>query len=750
MQELESYRADRKAFLPTTWGDLVERGWDSPENPLDFAIVSGDAYVDHPSFGAAVIGRVLEADGFRVGIIAQPDWRSPEDFRRLGRPRLGFLVSAGNLDSMVANRTVSGKPRRQDAYSPGGVGGRRPDRATLVYCTRIREAFKKVDIVVGGIEASLRRLAHYDFWSDRVRRSLLLDSKADLLVYGMGERAVVRIARRLAAGERAGALRDVPGTVWKCRTAERASVDEVAERFGRAVVELPDWDALRDANEGTRAYAESFREQHRNTDALNADLLVERYGPTLVVQNPPALPLGAGESRDGPGSAEGPGAPDVPDARRRPEGRLAPGSPETPDTAALPNELDRIYELPYTRTFHPDYLEEGGVPAIEEVRFSLVSSRGCFGGCSFCSLSFHQGRRVTARSVESLVREATELTKLPGFKGNIHDVGGPTANFRRPSCRKQVTAGVCKDRQCLSPEPCRALQVDHEEYLEVLRRLRELPGVKKVFVRSGLRFDYLMLDENSTFLEELCMYHVSGRLKVAPEHIAPRPLDAMGKPGTRVYHDFARSFRRVNRELGKKQYLVPYFISSHPGTTIADAVALAEYFRDNGGSPEQVQDFYPTPGTLATCMYYTGIDPRSGASVPVPRTPREKAMQRALLQYDDPKNHALVREALELAGRRDLIGTGKKCLVPPASRRDAPPSARPEGKAGAGRKGPSNARPDGKPGAGRKRKGPGPGRNGKVGPRRDGPPSAPPDGKAGSRRKRKNGSGRGSRKSVRR
>ncbi len=631
MDDIEQYRADRLSFLPTAWSDLVERGWDAREQPLDFVIVSGDAYVDHPSFAAAVIGRVLEAAGYRVGIIAQPDWRSPDEFRRLGRPRLGFLVSAGNVDSMVANYTVSGKPRRHDAYSPGGTGGRRPDRATLVYCTRIREAFKNVDIVIGGIEASLRRLAHYDYWSDRMRRSIVLDSKADLLVYGMGETPILEIAAALAEGRRAAELTTVAGTVRRCRADDLPAVEAAAAELGRAVVELPDWDSLADANGGKRAYAGSFRQQHRNTDSINGDVLVERYGPALVVHNPAATPRGGAE-------------------------------------------LDAVYELPYTRTFHPDYIDSGGVPAIEEVRFSLVSSRGCFGGCSFCALSFHQGRCVTARSGASLESEARALTELPGFKGYIHDVGGPTANFRRPSCTQQLANGVCKDKQCLHPKACGNLEVDHSDYLDVLRRLRGLPGVKKVFVRSGVRYDYALLDSGSPFIRELTEHHVSGRLKVAPEHISPHALAAMGKPGVEVYERFEREFRRANEQIGEKQFLVPYFISSHPGTTLSDAIALAEYFRDHGGTPEQVQDFYPTPGTLATCMYYTETDPRTGARVTVPKSAREKAMQRALLQFRDPKNRALVREALVTAGRTDLIGTGPKCLVGP----DPRPRGRPQ------------------------------------------------------------------------
>ncbi len=627
MQNLSDYRADRSQFLPTHPEDLTRCGL--APGDLDFIFVSGDAYVDHPSFGPALLGRMLESHGYRVGIIAQPSWDSPQDFARLGRPRLGFLVSAGNMDSMVANYTVAGKPRRDDAYSPGGVGGRRPDRATLVYCTRIREAFKGVDIVIGGIEASLRRFAHYDFWANKMRRSILVDSKADLLVYGMGERAMLEIAAELSRGRRAAELTGIAGTVYKCHAADAPGGTPGTGTPGtgatggeRKTVSLPDWDTLQDKARGKRAYAESFREQHRNTDGLNADILVEAYGPWVVVQNPPQPTL-------------------------------------------FGDELDHLYELPYARTFHPDYLEAGGVPAVEEVRFSLVSARGCFGGCSFCALTFHQGRRIGARSKESLLREARLLSQLPGFKGYIHDVGGPTANFRTPSCEHQTKHGVCKDKQCLFPDACKQLRVDHTEYRDILRSLRQVPGVKKVFVRSGIRFDYLLLDKDQGFLRELCTHHVSGKLKVAPEHITSQALAAMGKPGMKVYEKFRRAFEKVNSEIGSKQFIVPYFISSHPGTTLRDAVALAEYFRDQGGTPEQVQDFYPTPGTVATCMYYTGIDPRNGKTVAVTTQYAEKAMQRALLQFRDPKNYRRVREALEQTGRTDLIGTGPKCLIPP-------------------------------------------------------------------------------------
>ncbi|SIQ47997.1 uncharacterized radical SAM protein YgiQ [Alkalispirochaeta americana] len=613
MTNLIDYKAPRDRFLSV---DHL------PGKQFDFIFVTGDAYVDHPSFGPALLGRLLEDQGYRVGVLAQPDWHSCDDFRRLGRPRLAFLVSAGNMDSLVANYTVTGKPRRQDAYSPSGVGGKRPDRATLVYCTRLREAFKDIDIILGGIEASLRRFAHYDYWSDSLRRSILIDSKADLLLYGMGERALLEVARQLDRGTRARNITNVAGTAWKYRTTNTDLQEHLKAFPGRALHDLPSWDDLKDSAMGTEAYARSFREQHRNTDALNADILAESYGPWRVIQNPPALPLEE-------------------------------------------ESFDRLYELPYTRTFHPDYLDQGGVPAIEEVRFSLVSNRGCFGGCTFCALTYHQGRRIQSRSTASLLREARLLTSLPGFKGYIHDVGGPTANFFRPACEKQLHRGVCKDRQCLVPKPCRELRADHRDYLEVLRALRAVAGVKKVFVRSGLRFDYVLLDRDETFLKELCSSHISGRLKVAPEHISAHALEAMGKPGAAVYQRFQERYREINRSLGLPQQLIPYFISSHPGTSLADAVELAEYFHASRISPEQVQDFYPTPGTPATCMYYTGIDPRTGKKVPSAKTPREKAMQRALLQYRDPKNWHRVREALQEAHREDLIGWKKHCLIPP-------------------------------------------------------------------------------------
>ena len=596
-----------KEFLPIARSDMDRRGWES----CDFILVSGDAYVDHPSFGHAIISRVLEREGFRVGIIPQPDWRTPESFRILGKPRLGFLVTSGNMDSMVNHYTAARKPRSEDAYSPGGAPHRRPDRAAIVYANRAREAFKGVPVILGGIEASLRRLAHYDYWSDSLRRSIILDSKADLLVYGMGERAITEIARRLASGMRAADIRDVPGIVYVSDTPP-----------GGDAVLLPSHEDLKNDR---NASAKSFRIQMENADPRSGKILSESYGSRRVIQNPPAEPLS-------------------------------------------PEELDSVYELPYMRMWHPSYVSAGGVPAFDEVRFSLVSSRGCFGGCGFCALGFHQGRIVTARSGDSLVREAILLTEDPAFKGYLHDVGGPTANFRIPACKKQERAGACGNRQCLFPEPCAKLEVSHADYLSVLRRLREVPGIKKVFIRSGIRFDYLLLDPDETFFRELCEFHISGQLKIAPEHVSSAVLAAMGKADSSVYRRFMERFAEMNRLAGKKQYLVPYFISGHPGSRLKDAIELAEFMRDHRIRPEQVQDFYPTPGTVSTCMYYTEIDPRTMMEISVPKAAGEKAMQRALLQYTRRENHELVRKALLLAGRGDLIGTGGRCLVPPVGR----------------------------------------------------------------------------------
>jgi uncharacterized radical SAM protein YgiQ len=596
-------------FLPISQADMQARGWEQ----LDFLFVSGDAYVDHPSFGAAILTRLLESQGYRVGIIAQPDWKDPAAFKVMGRPRLGALISSGVIDSMVNHYTASKKPRRDDAYSPGGRAGFRPDRAVIVYANRVREAFKNIPVIIGGIEASLRRFAHYDYWSDTVRRSILVDARADLLVYGMGERPLSEIAARLAAGEAIGAITDVRGTAYSAAILP-AEPQEII---------LPSFEAVKDDR---RQYAQAFFHQDQEQDPLRGRMLVQAHGDHFVVQNLPALPFD-----------------------------------ET--------ELDRVYALPYQRAYHPVYREAGGIPAINEVEFSITSHRGCYGGCSFCALNFHQGRIVQRRSQESIITEAKALTRVPRFKGYIHDVGGPTANFRSRACRRQEKAGVCRDRQCLEKGGCKNLIVDHREYLELLRKLRQLPGIKKVFIRSGIRYDYLMLDHNDQFFEELCAYHVSGQLKVAPEHVSARVLEKMGKPGRQVYDRFVAKFERINRKLGKKQYLVPYLISSHPGSELRDAVELAEYLRDIHHDPDQVQDFYPTPGTLSTCMFYTGLDPRTMQKVYIPRSPKEKAMQRALLQYRRPGNYQLVYEALLKAGRSDLIGFGPQCLIRPASGR---------------------------------------------------------------------------------
>lgn len=606
----------RQLFLPVNQQDIAERGWDE----LDFILVSGDAYVDHPSFGTALIGRLLESRGYRVGVISQPDWTNPQAFTVLGRPRLAFLVSGGNMDSMVLHYTAAQKPRREDLYSPGKRSGLRPNRASIVYSAAIRQAYKKVSVIIGGIETSLRRLAHYDFWSDKVRRSILLDAKADLAVYGMGELAVLEAARRLQHAADEGRnpsnadLSGIRGTLYKL-----TAKDSEETGLPDGCIELPPWAAVENDRS---AYAKSFHLQYRNTDPYSAKPLAERYpGGEFVVQMPPAPPL---------------------------------------EQAFL----DELHEFPYTRTYHPIYEAEGGIAAIEEVQFSLVSARGCFGGCSFCALTFHQGRNIQARSHESLVREATLLTSLPGFKGYIHDVGGPTANFRVPACDKMAKKGSCADKSCLAPAACKNLAADHSDYVQLLRKLRSIPGVKKVFVRSGVRFDYVMQDADETFLKELITHHVSGQLKVAPEHVSDRVLALMGKPRKQIFQRFQKRFRELNQAAGKKQYLVPYFISSHPGSTLEDAIELAEYLRDERIAPQQVQDYYPTPGTVSTCMYHTGIDPRSMQPVFVPRRGRDKAMQRALLQYRLPQNHDLVREALRMAGRDDLIGNGPACLVP--------------------------------------------------------------------------------------
>lgn len=585
---------------------MKERGWDE----VDFVYVSGDAYVDHPSFGHAIITRLLEAHGYRVGIIAQPDWKDKESVCVFGEPRLGFLVSGGNMDSMVNHYTVSKKRRRQDSYTPGGEMGRRPDYAVVVYGNLIRQTYKNTPIILGGIEASLRRLAHYDYWSDKLKRSVLLDSGADLISYGMGEHSIVEIADALAAGIDVKDITFIDGTVCKVK-----SLDSVYD----AVV-LEPYDAMK---QDKLLYAKSFYTQYCNTDPVVGKRLAEPYSEHLyVVQNPPAKPL-------------------------------------------TQEEMDYVYGLPYMRTYHPSYEEAGGVPAIAEVKFSLISNRGCFGACSFCALTFHQGRIIQTRSHASLLDEAEGFTKDKEFKGYIHDVGGPTANFRAPACDKQLKHGACVNKQCLFPKPCKNLKADHQDYLELLRELRRLPGVKKVFIRSGIRFDYLLADRDESFFKELCQYHVSGQLKVAPEHVSDPVLSMMGKPEHAVYEEFAKKYKRWNEKLDLKQYLVPYLMSSHPGSTLKDAVKLAEYLRDLGYMPEQVQDFYPTPSTISTCMYYTGVDPRTMKTVYVPKNPHEKAMQRALIQYRNPQNYDLVAEALKKTGRMDLIGFGEMCLIRP-------------------------------------------------------------------------------------
>ena len=593
------------AFLPVSKEEMLERGWDRP----DFVYICGDAYVDHPSFGAAIICRVLESQGYKVCFIAQPDWKTTEDFTRFGEPRLAFLVSAGNIDSMVNHYTVAKKRRKKDSYSPGGEMGLRPDRATIVYCNKLREVYKKTPIIIGGIEASLRRLSHYDYWDNKVRRSILLDSGADLLLYGMGEHQIIEMADALDSGIPVEELTFLRGSVYKTKDISRA-YDYII---------LPKYNEVK---QDKMKYAESFLIQYQNTDAVIGKTLIEEYDEWTVVQNPPSPPLQT-------------------------------------------QELDKVYALQFERTYHPMYEEKGGIPAIEEVKFSLVSNRGCFGNCNFCALAFHQGRVVTARSHDSLVAEAEKITMDEKFKGYIHDVGGPTANFRKPACKKQLKYGACRDKQCLWPTKCENLEVDHRDYVKLLRKIREIPRVKKVFIRSGIRYDYLIYDKDETFFRELCKYHVSGQLKVAPEHVSDKVLAKMGKPGGDVYQRFVKKYQEINQRLGMDQYLVPYLMSSHPGSDLQAAIELAEYLRDIHHMPEQVQDFYPTPGTLSTAMYYTGIDPRTKEKVYVPKTPHEKAMQRALMQYRLPQNYDLVYEALKLAHREDLIGFDSHCLIRP-------------------------------------------------------------------------------------
>ncbi len=595
-------------FLPITTEEIQARGWDA----ADFVIVTGDAYVDHPSFGTAIISRVLESRGYRVCIIPQP--QSDADYRRFGAPRLAFLVNGGNIDPMVAHYTAAKKKRSEDAYSPGGKAGLRPDRATITYTRALRRLFGDVPIAIGGLEASLRRFAHYDYWDDRVRPSILADSGADLLMFGMGERHIVEIADRLAAGEDIRALTDIRGTCYLVKATDYQPMP-CAECPSYEAVSAPD-------DNGKKQYAISCRIQQQEHDALRGKAIIQRHGDRILVQNPPSLPLST-------------------------------------------EELDKVYALPFMRDYHPSYEAQGGVPGIAEVKFSVIHNRGCTGACNFCALAYHQGRMVTCRSHDSVVREVEEIVKMPDFKGYIHDVGGPTANFRHPSCEGQMKRGLCKDKKCLAPTMCPAMKIDHSDYLALLRRLRKIDGVKKVFIRSGIRFDYLLADKDESFFKELIQHHVSGQLKVAPEHVSDRVLKYMGKPSFSVYEKFRSRFYELTKSAGKKQYLVPYLMSSHPGSTINDAIKLAQFLKKEGLHPEQVQDFYPTPGTVSTCMFYTGLDPMTMQPVYVPRTPKEKAEQRALLQYYRPENRAIVLAALQKAKRYDLIGTGAGCLVPP-------------------------------------------------------------------------------------
>ncbi len=590
-------------FLPVKSKDMLERGWDEP----DFVYVSGDAYVDHPSFGTAIISRVLENAGFRVAILAQPDWRSTADFMRFGKPKYGFLVSAGNIDSMVAHYTVAKKPRSTDAYSPGGKTGKRPDRATEVYCKKIREAYGSIPIVIGGLEASLRRFAHYDYWADKIVPSILISANADILIYGMGEKQIVEIAKRLANGENIKDIRDIKGTCYTCDVRETPYTG----------TECPSYENV---CQSKKEYAVSCRIQQDEQDFFRGRAIKQKHGKTMLVQNEPMPPLST-------------------------------------------QELDHVYSLPYMRTYHPMYEKDGGVPGIEEVEFSITHVRGCFGACNFCSLAFHQGRYITSRSKESIINEAKLLTTLPGFKGYIHDIGGPSANFRNPSCKGQEKRGLCKGKKCLAPTPCKNLVADQSEYLDILRAVRELPKIKKVFVRSGIRFDYMLCDKSEDFFKELVAHHVSGQLKVAPEHCSASVLDKMGKPHIEAYIKFAKRYFELSKSAGKEQYVVPYLMSSHPGSTLDDAIELAQFIKKQKLKPEQVQDFYPTPGTISTAMFYTELDPYTLEKVYVAKNPHDKAMQRALMRYFDPKNAAIVEEALTKAHRQDLIGTSSECLI---------------------------------------------------------------------------------------
>ncbi|KRQ87995.1 hypothetical protein ABG79_00160 [Caloramator mitchellensis] len=592
-------------FFPINKEEMNKLGW----KECDFIFVTGDAYVDHPSFGHAVITRLLESLGFKVGVIPQPNWRTIDDFTKLGKPRVAFLVSSGNIDSMVNHYTVNKKRRNTDVYSPGGKAGLRPDRADIVYCNKIREAYKDVPIILGGIEASLRRFAHYDYWDDKVRNSILVDSNANLLVFGMGEKQIIEIANLIAFGKNILDLKDIRGTCYITKDIEGL----------KDYIEMPSFEEVKSDK---LQYNLAFKIQYQEQDAIKGKTLVQKHGNLYIVQNPPAFPLSQ-------------------------------------------EELDFVYSLPYIRTYHPIYKKDGGIPALKEVEFSITSHRGCYGGCSFCAIHFHQGRVIQNRSKKSIIDEAVKLTTLPNFKGYIHDVGGPTANFRNPSCKMQIEHGVCKNRQCMHPTPCPNLEVNHDEYLDILQEIRKLPRVKKVFIRSGIRYDYLIYDKNTKFFEELVKHHISGQLKVAPEHVNDEVLFCMGKPSKKVYERFEKKYHELNKKLNLKQYLVPYLMSSHPGSDLSAAVELAEYIRDLGYNPEQVQDFYPTPGSLSTTIYYTGVNPITGKKVYVPKDPEEKKMQRALLQYRDPKNYELVYKALVKSGRTDLIGYSKKCLIAP-------------------------------------------------------------------------------------
>lgn len=596
------------SFLPINQKEVLARSWDG----VDFVYVSGDAYVDHPSFGASIITRVLEAEGYKVAFLSQPNFHTTDDFTQFGRPKLGFFVSSGNIDSMVAHYTAAKKPRSDDAYTPGGKHGKRPDRAVTVYCHKIREAYPDVPIIIGGLEASLRRFAHYDYWDDEIKPSILIESGADLLSFGMGEKQTVEIANRLRDGWNIKDIIDIPGTCYTVPVKDTPLCGAECPSFENVL-------------QNKKEYAVSCRVQQDEQDHIRGKLIKQRHGKLMLVQNPPMAPL----------------------------------------TQA---ELDSVYALPYERTYHPSYESQGGVPGIAEVKFSIIHNRGCFGACNFCSIAFHQGRFVTSRSKESILHEAEILTKLPDFKGYIHDVGGPTANFRGPSCEKQLTEGLCKGKKCLAPTPCKQLQVDHSEYIEILRELRQIPGVKKVFIRSGIRYDYMLKDKDDEFFKELVKNHVSGQLKVAPEHCSAIVLDYMGKPHIDAYVQFSKRYFELTKSVGKEQYLVPYLMSSHPGSTLTDAVELAEFLKERGIRPEQVQDFYPTPGTISTCMFYTGISPYTLEPVYSAKSSHDKALQRALLQYYNPKNADLVREALIKAHRQDLIGTAPNCLVPPSKK----------------------------------------------------------------------------------